>query len=166
MGERLIMKRLDSRLAFVTIIALAILTYWWFEDDIGIDKWIDMFIKTSSLVALSYAIFDYGEDSRDKRKESFRQFARDRYRCLKSMRNDIFRVRGDVSDVLPYRRSEDLQSNSKETSLLKRCEDVFRRIEQQVEEDMESWNDYASKEIGDLHRELAERNRRIRSAVD
>ena len=159
------MKRVDSRLVTVMFIALIIFTYWLFEDDIGIDKWVDMIVKTSSLVGLSYTIYNYGEDSRNKQKESFRQFARDRYRCLKAMRSDVSLVRSDVSEIFPYGRSGSPQDNSKESSLLKRCEDLFRRIEQQVEEDMESWNDYASKEIGDLHQELVEYNRRLRESV-
>ena len=160
------MKRVDSRFVTVIFVALIIFAYWLFEDDIGIDKWVDMIIKTSSLIGLSYTIYNYGEDSRNKQKESFRQFARDRYRCLKAMRSDIFSVRNDVSEVFPYGRSRSPQNNSKESSLLKRCDDLFRRIEQQAEEDMESWNDYAPKEIGDLHQELVERNRRIKASVD
>lgn len=160
------MKRLDSRFVTAMFIALLIFTYWLFEDDIGIDKWVDMVIKTSSLVGLSYTIYNYGEDSRNKQKESFTQFARDRYRCLKTLRNDIFTVRSDVTEIFPYGGLGSPKDNSKESSLLKRCEDLFRRIEQQVKEEMGSWNDYAPKEIRDLHQELVEHDLKIKESVE
>ena len=159
-------KKLEPGLIALAIIFVVFVVYWTFREDIGFSRWIDLFTQTSSLALGFYLAFRQGESLKDIRAESFKQFARERYRCLLSMNEDITTVRIDVSDTFGYRRDEESKSNRRELSLLKRCEDLFRRLDDRIEKDLESWNDYAYREVKDIHEGIVEKNRQLKESLD
>ena len=160
------LEKVDPGYIGIGLFFLVFCVYWIFEDNLGIPPWVDVSLQTLVLLVTIYVSIRQGKDLKGKQEESFKQFARERYRCLKSMNEAITTVRLDVSNVFQFKTSRNPQNNSGELSLLKRCDDLFRRLDDQVEKDMESWNDYAPKEVRELHQELVEKKARLRESLD